>query len=77
MKFALLHLLSAEAIECAPIFRPELLVINPAMPSLSGVEAARQISRDTKCKVLFLSTLAKDPDFREMLRGLRQQGCQC
>jgi len=55
----------------------ELLVINPAMPTLSGVEAARQISRDAKCKVLFLSDLAKDSDFREMLRGLRQQGCEC
>src|SRR5208282_2801757 len=61
---------SAAAIECAPTFRPELLVINPAMPNLSGVEAARQICRDTKCKVLFLTALARDPDFRDMLRGL-------
>jgi DNA-binding response OmpR family regulator len=68
---------SAAAIECAPTFRPELLVINPAMPNLSGVEAARQICRDTKCKLLFLSALARDPDFRDMLRGLRQQGCEC
>ena len=68
---------SAAAIECAPTFRPELLVINPAMPNLSGVEAAKQICRDTKCKVLFLSALARDPDFRDMLRGLRQQGCEC
>jgi DNA-binding response OmpR family regulator len=68
---------SVAAIECAPTFRPDLLVINPAMPNLSGVEAARQICRDTKCKVLFLSALARDPDFRDMLRGLRQQGCEC
>ena len=68
---------SREAIELSRGLGPELLVINPAMPTLSGVEAARQISRDAKCKVLFLSDLAKDSDFREMLRGLRQQGCEC
>src|ERR1700690_3441026 len=68
---------SAAAIECAPKFRPELLVINPPMPNHSRVEAARQICRDTKCKVLFLSALARDPDFRDMLRGLGQQGYEC
>ena len=68
---------SREAIDLSRGLGPELLVINPAMPTLSGVEAARQISRDVKCKVLFLSDLAKDSDFREMLRGLRQQGCEC
>ena len=68
---------SREAIDLSRGLGPELLVINPAMPTLSGVEAARQISRDAKCKVLFLSDLAKDSDFREMLRGLRQQGCEC
>ena len=68
---------SREAIDLSRHLGPELLVINPAMPTLSGVEAARQISRDAKCKVLFLSDLAKDSDFREMLRGLRQQGCEC
>ena len=65
---------SREAIDLSRGLGPELLVINPAMPTLSGVEAAREISRDAKCKVLFLSDLAKDSDFREMLRGLRQQG---
>jgi len=68
---------STVAIESAATFLPQLLVIDPIMPGLSGVEAAARISRETKCKVLFLTTLASDSDFREMLRGLRQQGCDC
>src|SRR5664279_1514531 len=68
---------SREAIDLAQRIQPELLVINPTMPTLSGVEAALQISLAARCKVLFLSDLAKDTDFREMLRGLRQQGCEC
>lgn len=68
---------SKEAIERAQVGHPELLIINPVMPGLSGVQAASQISRDEQCKVIFLSELAKDADFREVLRGLRQQGCDC
>jgi len=68
---------SKEAIERAHVAHPELLIINPVMPGLSGVQAASQISRDERCKVIFLTELAKDADFREVLRGLRQQGCDC
>jgi len=68
---------STEAIDRAHIAHPELLIINPVMPGLSGVQAAIQISRDERCKVIFLTELAKDADFREVLRGLRQQGCDC
>jgi CheY-like chemotaxis protein len=68
---------SQEAIDLARRVRPDLLVINPTMPALSGVEAATRISQSTKCKVLFLSEMARDADFREMLRGLKQQGCEC
>jgi CheY-like chemotaxis protein len=68
---------SEEAIDRAEINLPRLLIINPQMPSLSGVEAASRISRKTSCKVIFLTELAKDVDFREVLRGLRQQGCDC
>ena len=72
---------SKEAIDRAQITGvftlPRLLIINPQMPGLSGVQAASQISRDARCKVIFLTELAKDPDFRELLRGLRQQGCDC
>lgn len=68
---------SKEAIDRAQITLPKLLIINPQMPGLSGVQAASQISRDARCKVIFLTELAKDADFREVLRGLRQQGCDC
>lgn len=68
---------SKEAIDRAHVAHPELLIINPVMPGLSGVQAATQISRDERCKVIFLTELAKDADFREVLRGLRQQGCDC
>ena len=68
---------SREAVDLARRVGAELLVINPTMPIFSGVEAARQIAQSTHCKVLFLTELAKDPDFREMLRGLKQQGCEC
>ena len=47
------------------------------MPGLSGVETAIRISDEIRCKVLFLTTMAADQDFREMVRGLRQQGCDC
>lgn len=68
---------SSGALQTAGLFGPCLLVIDPIMPGLSGVEAATRISHKTKCKVLFLTTLASDVDFREMLRGLREQGCDC
>jgi len=68
---------SSGAIKGAAVFRPQLLVIEPVMPGLSGVETAIRISDENKCKVLFLTTMAADQDFREMVRGLRQQGCDC
>jgi DNA-binding response OmpR family regulator len=68
---------SSGAIKGAAVFRPHLLVIEPVMPGLSGVETAIRISDEIKCKVLFLTTMAADQDFREMVRGLRQQGCHC
>jgi DNA-binding response OmpR family regulator len=68
---------SYEAIDLARRIQPLLLVINPQMPDLSGVEVASQVSHAAKCKVIFLSDLARDPDFREMLHGLREQGCEC
>lgn len=68
---------SQEAIDRAEAQLPKLLIINPQMPGLSGFEVASQISRKAHCKVIFLTELAKDADFREALRGLRQQGCDC
>ena len=68
---------SQEAIDRAETQLPKLLIINPQMPGLSGFEVASQISSNVRCKVIFLTELAKDTDFREALRGLRQQGLDC
>ena len=68
---------SQEALDRAETQLPKLLIINPQMPGVSGFEVASQISRKVRCKVIFLTELAKDADFREALRGLRQQGCDC
>jgi DNA-binding response OmpR family regulator len=68
---------SQQAVEAAPRVAPNLVIINPIMPGRSGVETAKQISKAVGSKVLFLSELAKDADFREVLRGLKQQGCDC
>ena len=68
---------SQEAIDRAETQLPKLLIINPQMPGLSGFEVASQISRKVRCKVIFLTELARDADFREALRGLRQQGLDC
>ena len=68
---------SQEAIDRAETQPPQLLIINPQMPGLSGFEVASQLSRKARCKVIFLTELAKDADFREALRGLRLQGIDC
>jgi CheY-like chemotaxis protein len=69
---------SQEAVDVARQVEPNLLIVNPIMAVRSGVEIAKQISRAVVgSKVLFLSDLAKDADFREVLRGLKQQGCDC
>jgi DNA-binding response OmpR family regulator len=68
---------SQEAIDVAKREKPQLLIINPIMPARSGVVIAKETSQAVGAKVLFLTELARDPDFREVLRGLRQQGCEC
>jgi len=47
---------SEDALREAGIFNPAVLVIDPEMPALSGVKVAKRISRQTGCKVLFLTT---------------------
>jgi len=68
---------SSGAIQSAGGFRPRLLVIDPVMPGIMGDHAAMRISHETKCKVLFLTVAASEIWFIEMLRDLRQQGCDC
>jgi CheY-like chemotaxis protein len=68
---------SSDAVRCGPAFKPDLVIIDPIMPGISGVEAATQIAKATRSKILFLTTLSGDRDFRELLKGIRQQGFEC
>lgn len=66
---------SEQALRRGAVVKPYLLIIDPIMPGVSGVEVATRLSRETNCKVLFLTALADDGDFKEMVRGLLRQGC--
>lgn len=68
---------SDEAIRLSADARPALLIVNPVMPALSGFEAAGHIARRIDCKVLFLTNLAGDADFAEMLGGMVRDGVHC
>jgi CheY-like chemotaxis protein len=68
---------SANALSEAKTRLPDILIIDPIMPGLSGVEVASQIARESICKVIFLTTLAGDRDFKDLMRGLREQGINC
>ena len=68
---------SSDAVRCGPAFKPDLVIIDPIMPGMSGVEAATQIAKTARSKILFLTTLSGDRDFRELLKGIRQQGFEC
>jgi CheY-like chemotaxis protein len=56
---------------------PALLIIDPVMPGLSGLEAANCIFAATGCKVLFLTDLAGDEDFQALISGLVRDGIDC
>ena len=66
---------SDEALSQGPRYKPSLLIIDPIMPGLSGVEVATRMCHEQSCKVLFLSSLAEDSDFKDLIKGIRQQGC--
>ena len=66
---------SEQALKQGTSLRPQLLLIDPVMPGISGVEVATRLSRETNCKVLFVTAFADDADFKEMVRGLLKQGC--
>lgn len=68
---------SSEAIQQAPSFASDLVVIDPIMPGVSGLETAAQIAKATQSRILFLTALCDDREFREELRGMQQQGCRC
>ena len=49
-------------LEAAPTLRPDVLVVDIAMPLLNGLDAARQVKRSMpSVKVIFL-TVSEDPD---------------
>ena len=65
---------SEQALNRGAVLKPHLLIIDPIMPGISGVEVATRLAREAKCKVLFHTSLADDGDFKEMVRGLLRQG---
>jgi DNA-binding NarL/FixJ family response regulator len=57
-----------EAVEKAKEIRPDVTVLDISMPSLNGLEAARQmIKNDARAKILILTMHESDPLIREVL----------
>jgi CheY-like chemotaxis protein len=68
---------SSEAIAKALEWIPQFLIIDPVMPGVSGIVAAKEICGQTKCKVLLISASAKEAGFADILNNLRNNGCDC
>ena len=57
-----------EAVEKARTMKPDVTVLDISMPSLNGLEAARQmIKNDARAKILILTMHESDPLIREVL----------
>jgi DNA-binding NarL/FixJ family response regulator len=57
-----------EAVEKAREMKPDITVLDIGMPSLNGLEAARQmIKNDARAKILILTMHESDPLIREVL----------
>jgi DNA-binding NarL/FixJ family response regulator len=57
-----------EAVEKAKELRPDVTVLDIGMPSLNGLEAARQmLKNDSRAKILILTMHESDPLIREVL----------
>lgn len=57
-----------EAVEKAKQMKPDVTVLDIGMPSLNGLEAARQmIKNDARAKILILTMHESDPLIREVL----------
>ena len=74
---ALMESSSADAIRTSANFAPQLLIIDPVMPEISGLDAAKHIFDQTHCKVLLVSSGASDRGFKEIVGDLRGEGCDC
>ena len=56
------------AVEKAVEWRPDILLVDYAMPDINGLEAARRIcERHAECRVLILSALAEVYELRQEL----------
>jgi CheY-like chemotaxis protein len=66
-----------EAIARAEELMPQLLIIDPIMPGISGVEVAKQICDRIECKVLLISASARETGFADLVNSLRNNGCDC
>jgi hypothetical protein len=56
---------------------PQLLIIDPVMPGVSGVVVAKEICSQIECKVLLINAAAQEPEFAEVVNNLRNKGCDC
>src|ERR1700726_3503878 len=57
-----------EAVEKAKEMKPDVCVLDIGMPSLNGLEAARQmLKNDARSKILILTMHESDPRIREVL----------
>lgn len=68
---------SVNAIRASVEFAPRLLIIDPMMPDILGLDVAKQIFDQTQCKVLLVSAGASNSDFGEVVGDLRSKGCDC
>ena len=68
---------SSGAIARALEWLPQLLIIDPVMPGVSGVVAAKEICGQIECKVLLINAAAREPEFAEVVSNLRNKGCDC
>jgi DNA-binding NarL/FixJ family response regulator len=59
-----------EAVEKAKLFKPDVSILDVSMPSLDGLEAARQIVQSgSQTKVLILTMHHSDPLIQQMLKA--------
>src|SRR4051794_4172534 len=46
-----------EAVDCALLLKPDLIVMDLAMPTMNGLQAAREISRSNPATLMLLLTV--------------------
>ena len=68
---------SDEAIRSSRAIEPALLIIDPIMRGLSGLEAGNYIAQQINCRILFLTDLAADKDFADLLGEQFRGGVRC